>query len=66
MGMITVRVDEDTKVGDIVTIIGDKVSVKYTANFIGESPHTTITSINKNIPRIYKKNNKVIKEVEYD
>lgn len=65
MGMITIKIDEDIKVGDIVTIVGDKVNVKTTADFIHTSPYIIVTSINKNVPRIYKKGLQKVKEIEY-
>lgn len=62
MGMISVLVDENVKVGDIVTIIDENDNYKRIASFFNVSPYVLMTSLNKNIPRIYIKDNKIVKE----
>ena len=62
MGMISVLVDENVKVGDIVTIIDENDNYKKIASFFNVSPYILMTSLNKNIPRIYIKDNKIVKE----
>ena len=62
MGMISVLVDESVKVGDIVTLIDENDNYKRIASFFNVSPYVLMTSLNKNIPRIYIKDNKIVKE----
>ena len=62
MGMITVEVDDKVSVGETVVVIND--NIKKIASFIHTTPYVVMTSINKNVPRIYLKDNKIIKTVE--
>ncbi len=62
MGMISVLIDESVKVGDVVTIIDENDNYKKIASFFNVSPYVLMTSLNKNIPRIYIKDNKIVKE----
>lgn len=52
MKMITVLVDDDVKVGDKVTVIGS--NIKSVSSYLGVTPHSLMSSIPKNIKRIYK------------
>jgi len=58
MGMLTIEVDDSVSVGDTVTIID--ANVKEIARTIGITPYVVMTSINKNVSRIYLKDNKII------
>lgn len=62
MGMISVLVDESVKIGDVVTIIDENDNYKKIASFFNVSPYVLMTGLNKNIPRIYIKDNKIVKE----
>ena len=52
MKMITVLVDENVKVGDKVTVIGG--NIRTISSYLGVTPHLLMSSIPKNIKRIYK------------
>ncbi len=52
MKMITVLIDDDIKVGDKVVVIGG--NIKTVSSYTGVTPHVLMTSIPKNIKRIYK------------
>ena len=62
MGMITVKVDENVKIGDEVLII-DK-NIKEIAKIINSTPYFVMTSLESSLPRVYTKNNEIIKIVE--
>lgn len=64
MGMISVIVDENVKVGDKVEIIGKNISIRDVSNHIHTTIYETMTSISPLLPRVYIKNNEVIKIVE--
>ncbi|MBR5227082.1 MAG: alanine racemase [Clostridia bacterium] len=55
MGMITVKVNEKVKVGDIANIIGGKVDAKYIADYLKVTRYVLVTSVAKDIPRVYIK-----------
>ena len=60
MGMTAVKTDNNIKMYDKVTLIGDKVSIKEVANHNGTSIYETMCNIGKNIPRVYLKDNEII------
>lgn len=62
MGMITVLIDESIQVGDEVSVINK--NIKEIASLINSTPYFVMTSLNPTLPRIYKKDNKIIKIVE--
>ena len=64
MGMISVFVDGSVKIGDIVTIINNEFDYKKMAKVFNVSPYVLLTSLSKTLPRIYLKDNKVVKEIE--
>lgn len=53
MGMIIVKIDDNVKVGDKVTIIGGKVSISYIARHLNTTVYEVMTMINSNIERKY-------------
>ncbi|EHN14191.1 alanine racemase [Clostridium sporogenes] len=67
--MIDVTSIENLKVGDVVTIMGEENGVSYTAEDIaaeiGTISYEVICNVNKRVPRVYKKNNKIINVVNY-
>ncbi|EKO1913953.1 alanine racemase [Clostridium botulinum] len=67
--MIDVTSIEDLKVGDVVTIMGEENGVSYTAediaSEIGTISYEVICNVNKRVPRVYKKDGKIINVVNY-
>lgn len=53
MCMITIEVDTDVKVGDMLTIMGDAVSLKRNAQITNTTPYVGMTQVNPNIKRVY-------------
>ena len=64
MGMISAFVDESVKIGDNVTVISDKDNYKSLARNFNVTPYVLLTNLSKSLPRIYIKDNKVVKEIE--
>lgn len=60
MGMVDVIIDDDVKVGNIVTLIGDEITNREVSRYNKASVYETMTCIPKNIPRVYKKNGKIV------
>ena len=63
MGMMSVLVDDSVKIGDAVTVINNKDDYKLLARNFNVTPYVLLTNLNRNIPRIYIKENKIVKEV---
>ncbi|MGO5072509.1 alanine racemase [Clostridium sporogenes] len=67
--MIDVTSIGDLKVGDVVTIMGEESGVSYTAediaSEIGTISYEVICNVNKRVPRVYKKDGKIINVVNY-
>ncbi|KEI95396.1 alanine racemase [Clostridium botulinum A2B7 92] len=67
--MIDVTSIENLKVGDVVTIMGEENGVSYTAediaSQIGTISYEVICNVNKRVPRVYKKDGKIINVVNY-
>ena len=64
MGMISAIVDESVKIGDVATIINENDNYKILARNFNVSPYVLLTNLSKSLPRIYIKDNKIIKEIE--
>ena len=64
MGMISVSVDKSVKIGDIVTVLSNKDNYKSLAKCFNVSPYILLTNLSKTLPRIYIKDNEIIKEIE--
>lgn len=62
MEMITAIVDENVNVGDEVSIINK--NIKEIASLINSTPYFVMTSLENSLPRVYLKDNKIIKIVE--
>lgn len=60
MGMIIVKIDENVKVNDKVTLIGDDIKLIEVSLHNKSTQHETISRINSNVPRIYIKNDKIV------
>jgi alanine racemase len=53
MGMISVKVDERIKLGDVVEIIGKNINAQSIAQHTGQSTYSVITNISYELPRKY-------------
>ena len=53
MCMITVEVDASVNVGDLLTVLGDEVSLKKVAQLTNTTPYVGMTQVNKDIRRVY-------------
>lgn len=60
MGMIIAKVDESVKMGDKVTLIGEKIPMKEVTSYIGTSVYEGSCMINDWVPRVLVKNGEVI------
>lgn len=65
MCMMSVLVDESVKVGDSVTIMGDSITLGMMSRLNNTSIHNTLVNIGKVLPRIYKKDNKIVYNEEF-
>lgn len=63
MGMCAVKIDNTVKIYDKVTLIGDNIPIKEVAMHNATTIYETLCNIGKNVPRVYKKDGKVI-EIE--
>jgi alanine racemase len=54
MCMITIKVDDNVKVGDEITLIGDGIPIKEVASKTGATVYATMTTISKEIVRVYR------------
>ena len=50
----------DFQRGDVVTLIGQKMSANRVANELGTIPYEVLTLINDRVPRVYQKNGEVV------
>lgn len=66
MGMISVKVDENVQTGDKVELFGENISIREISSHIGTTIYETMTTISPLLPRVYTKNNKVVKIIEED
>lgn len=53
MGMISVKVDERVKLGDVVEIIGRNIDAQIISKYTGQSTYSVITNISYEVPRKY-------------
>lgn len=60
MGMITVKIDNDVKLGDKVIVISD---IRSISSYVGTTPHQLITSISPILKRVYIEGNQNTEEV---
>ena len=58
MCMMFVKVDDKVKVGDIVTILGDELTLGYMSRLNSTHIQSTLVNIGKELPKVYIKNNK--------
>lgn len=66
MCMIMVEVDDSVNLNDQVTVLGNEIDIRKTSKTLGITPYAAMTMINPLLPRIYLKNNKIEKIVEYE
>ena len=60
MGMISIIVNKNVKIGDKVEIIGDNANIRNLSNHCETTIYKTMTCISPLLPRVYIKNNKII------
>ena len=60
MGMIAVKIDNNVKIDDKVTLIGDNIPIKEVAKHNGTIIYEIMCNVGKNVPRVYIKNNDVV------
>lgn len=65
MCMMSVLVDENVKVGDSVTVMGDSITLGMMSRLNNTSIHNTLVNIGKVLPRIYKKDGKIVYSEEF-
>ncbi|XMB67193.1 alanine racemase [Mycoplasmatota bacterium zrk1] len=65
MDQLMVLVDETIKKNDIVALINDNITVDMLANDLNTINYEIVCSISDRVPRVYKKNGKVIKLNNY-
>lgn len=58
MCMMSIEVDKTVSVGDVVTVIGGKANAEYIAHYLNTNRYIVVTTIAKDIPRIYVGGNK--------
>ena len=66
MGMMTILVDDSIKIHDAVTIIDDNISYKKIAKSFKISPYSLLTNLRREIPRVYYKDGKIVKVINYE
>lgn len=65
MGMMTILVDDKVKVHDIVTVVDENTSYKALANIFNISPYVLLTNLRRELPRVYIKDGKMVKVINY-
>lgn len=63
MGMIIAKVDENVHAGDKVTLIGEEITMKEVASYMGTSVYEGSCMINDWVPRVLVKDGEII-EIE--
>jgi len=64
MDMLIVKIDDNVKLYDKVTLIGDTISPLYVCNYTHTSPYNLFTMISPRVPRLLKSNGKIIESDE--
>ncbi len=65
MCMMSILIDDNVKITDEVTILGDGITIGQISRLNNTSMHNTLVNIGKNLPRVYIKNNKKVYEEKY-
>ena len=60
MGMLIAKVDENVKIGDRVTLIGDEIPMREVARYMGTSVYEGSCMINDWVPRVLVKSGRII------
>ena len=60
MGMLIAKVDENVKIGDRVTLIGDEIPMREVAKYMGTSVYEGSCMINDWVPRVLVKSGRII------
>lgn len=66
MGMITILVDDNVSLGDSVKVIDKDISYKLYGKSFCNGPYVFLTSLRRELPRIYISKGKKVKEVTYN
>ena len=61
MCMMFVNIDDNVKVGDEVIVLGDDLTLGYLSRLKHTGIQETLVTIDKSLPRVYLKNNKIDK-----
>ena len=65
MCMMNIEVDSTVKLTDEVTIVGDGLTIYNIASSSNTTFHNTLVNLGKTLPRVYKKNNKIVHEENF-
>ena len=65
MGMVSVKLDESVKLHDKVILIGEGISLKEVSAHNGTIIYESMCNIKNTVPRVFKKDNEIIKIQEY-
>jgi alanine racemase len=60
MGMISVKIDDTVKLNDIVTIIGEGISLREVSRYLNTTVYEVLCTIGKSVPRVYIENGKEV------
>ena len=63
MCMMFVEIDDSVKVGDVVSILGDGITLGMISRLKHEGIQETLVSLGYRMKRVYIKNNKIVKEI---
>lgn len=64
MGMIFVKIDDNVNIDDKVIIIGEELTVRKVSKQIKTTVYETMCMFDKKIPKVYIKDNKIVKIIE--
>lgn len=65
MDQMMIKVDETVQLGDVVSLINDDITVDEVADRMDTINYEVTCSISDRVPRLFKRNGKVIKEQNY-
>jgi Alanine racemase len=60
MGMIQIKVDKETKVGDKIEIFGENIKVLEVAKYLGTTPYEVLCMLDDKLPKAYRQNKEII------
>jgi len=65
MGMVTVLVDNNVKIGDMATLFSYHDDFNLLAKDFNTSPYVLMTNLHRDLPRVYTSNNEIVEIIEY-